>query len=678
MCGITGALSLDSRPLEVEKLKGMCDIIAHRGPDDAGYLLVHLPEKGSGGKPFTLEMTDDAFSHINKHLTPWGSGQAKRERSGSPWYLMLGHRRLSIIDLTPTGHQPMSEGSKRIWLTYNGEIYNFREIKEELKSKGYSFFSTSDTETIINAYREWGMGCVDRFNGMFAFALWDTDERKLHLVRDRYGIKPLYYMEVDGLLIFGSEIKSILKYIPEIPNVDLLALNEYFSFQNILSDRTFFTGIKLLPAGCYLTVDPIKGKIERTRYWDFDFTVQLDEPGDILQERLYHLIDQAVRRQCVSDVPIGSYLSGGMDSGTITAITSSVFGRICTFTGGFDLSEAAEHELTFDERELAEKMAATFKTEHYECVLHAGDMEAVMENLIWHLEDLRVGQCYPNYFIARLAGKFVKVVMSGMGGDELFGGYPWRYAAAIGDNHDDYIQNYYLYWKRLVSNRDKLSLFNADVIGRLRGLSDNGGVPFKNHTLEVFKRVFPRDVRALDEAQQVNNSLYFECKTFLHGLFVVEDKLSMAHSLETRVPFLDNDLVDFASQVPVSLKVKGLEKIGEIDENMPKKKTIYYKEMDRGKNILRNTMERILPSEITSAKKQGFSAPDESWFRGRSEGYVRELLLSGGARINEYLNPEFIRETIDLHISGQHNKRLLIWSLLSFEKWLDIFQRRKV
>lgn len=674
MCGITGAISLSPRPLDVERLKGMCDIIAHRGPDDAGYLLMHLPEKRSKGEPFLMEMTDDAFSHINIHLTPWGSAYAKRERSENGWHLMLGHRRLSIIDLTPTGHQPMSDRSKGIWITYNGEIYNFKEIKEELKSKGYPFFSTSDTETIINAYREWGIDCVNHFNGMFAFALWDSGKKRLHIVRDRYGIKPLYYMEQDELLIFGSEIKSILKYLPENPKVDLLALNEYFSFQNILSDRTFFEGIKLLPAGHYLTIDPINGKIDKTQYWDFDFTAQLNEPEDMIQERLYHLIDQAVRRQCVSDVPIGSYLSGGMDSGTVTAITSSVFGRICTFTGGFDLSEAAEHELTFDERELAEKMATTFKTEHYECVLHYGDMETVMDELIWHLEDLRVGQCYPNYFIARLAGKFVKVVMSGMGGDELFGGYPWRYAAAIGDNHDDYIQNYYLYWKRLVSNKEKLSLFNPDIISQLRGLNDNGGVPFKNHTLEVFKRVFPHNVRTSDEAQQVNNSLYFECKTFLHGLFVVEDKLSMAHSLETRVPFLDNDLVDFALQVPVSLKVDGLDNIERIDENVPRKMSVYHKKIDKGKNILRNTMERILPSEITGAKKQGFSAPDESWFRGRSEGYVRELLLNGNARINEYLNPEFVKSTLELHSQQKENKRLLIWSLLSFEKWLDIFK----
>jgi asparagine synthase (glutamine-hydrolysing) len=352
-----------------------------------------------------------------------------------------------------------------------------------------------------------------------------------------------------------------------------------------------------------------------------------------------------------------------------------VFGRISTFTGGFDLSAAATHEMRFDERELAEMMANIFKTEHYECVLHSGDMEEVMDELIWHLEDLRVGQCYPNYYVARLAGKFVKVVMSGMGGDELFGGYPWRYAAAVGHTHDDFIRNYYRYWKRLVSNADKHALFRESVIDTLKGMDDNGSIPFRDHTLSVFKRVFVDDSPAEDVFQQVTRSLYFELKTFMHGLLVVEDKMSMAHSLETRVPFLDNELVDFALRIPVHLKVADLDHLGDVDENLPKKKAIYASRTDTGKNILRKAMERILPPNITQAKKQGFSAPDESWFRGESEKYIRDVLLQPGARINEYLNPGFVTDAIESHTSGRANKRLLIWSFLSFEKWLEHFSR---
>jgi asparagine synthase (glutamine-hydrolysing) len=411
-----------------------------------------------------------------------------------------------------------------------------------------------------------------------------------------------------------------------------------------------------------------------TRYWDFQFIGDLSEPKAAIEERLVQLIRRAAMRQTVSDVPVGCYLSGGMDSGTIAAITARHFGRISTFTGGFDLSEAAEHEMSFDERESAERMANAFQSEHYECILHSGDMQAVMPRLIWHLEDLRVGQCYPNYYIARLASKFVKVVLAGTGGDELFGGYPWRYAAAVGPTHEDYIKRYYQYWKRLVRNRDKPTLFHPDVVRRLERLRDDGAVPFKTHTISVFKRVFPRDVAATTLAEQVANSLYFECKTFLHGLLLVEDKLSMAHSLETRVPFLDNDLVDFACRIPIGLKVAGIDQLERMDENLLRKKEEYRKRMHTGKNILRGAMTRILPPDITGARKQGFSAPDESWFRGRAEDYVRQTLLDPAARINEYLNLPFVERTLDEHISGQHNRRLLIWSFLSFEQWLQQYQ----
>ena len=508
---------------------------------------------------------------------------------------------------------------------------------------------------------------------MFAFALWDNKSGRLFLVRDRYGIKPLYYYLDDATLAFGSEIKSIIKYLPDRPDIDMLALNEYFSFQNIFSDRTLFAGIRLLPPGTVLTVDARNEEVSSWQYWDFDFSKEARATEQDMVEELYGLIERAVTRQCVSDVPIGSYLSGGMDSGTITAVASRHLGRIQTFTSGFDLSEAAAHEMKFDERELAEKMASVFQSEHYECVLHAGDIEAVMDRLIWHLEDLRIGQSYPNYYIARLAGKFVKVSMSGGGGDELFGGYPWRYATAIGASPSDYVKNYYRYWKRLVSNRDKLEFFSPQTIERLKTLDDDGAVPFKDHTLSIFQRVYGREVEAGSITEQINSSLYFECKTFLHGLLVVEDKLSMAHALETRVPFLDNDLVDFACRVPISYKVSGMNNLEKIDENMPKKKRYYHNQIASGKNILRKAMERILPPEITRAKKQGFSAPDESWFRGTCEAYVRRELLAPNARLKEYINQDYVRRALDEHSSGRVNRRLLIWSLLSFETWLRRF-----
>ena len=681
MCGIAGAISLNHDPLQAERLQPMIDVIAHRGPDDAGYLVCRTGTDHSLGQDFT----DSQFQDICPLMPAIDLPSGKNRLHSEKWDLFFGHRRLSVIDLSPRGHQPMCDQSRKIWLIYNGEIYNFREIRQELKSLGYHFSSASDTEVIIHAYHQWGTDCIHRFNGMFAFALYDSRNQKVWLVRDRYGIKPLYYtLTNEGTFLFGSEIKSILEYLPERPGIDLAALNEYFSFQNICSDRTLFSGIKLLSPGHCLELDLshpawpsnlIEQKISKTKYWDFDFGQETNVPENKLEDQLYDRLTQAVKRQCVSDVPVGSYLSGGMDSGTVTAITASVFGRLSTFTIGFDLAEAAAHELSFDERELAEYMANLFQTDHHERVLHSGDMEAAMANLIWHLEDLRVGQCYPNYYAAQLASKSVKVVMSGTGGDELFGGYPWRYATAIGNSPDAYIDNYYRYWQRLVYNKEKPLLFNQEVANQLRKMDIDGTVPFKNHTLMAFRNVYPKDILGDSRAEQVNHSLYFECKTFLHGLLVVEDKISMAHSLETRVPLLDNDLVDLACQTPVHYKIANWHEWNAFNEDTSRTGKVNLERTDAGKSILRKTMERIIPKSITQAKKQGFSGPDESWFRGSSEKYVRDLLLSNQARINEYLNPKYVRQVIETHSAGVENKRLLIWSLLSFEWWLKQFVR---
>ena len=296
-----------------------------------------------------------------------------------------------------------------------------------------------------------------------------------------------------------------------------------------------------------------------------------------------------------------------------------------------------------------------------------------MDRLIWHLEDLRIGQCYPNYYVSQLASKFVKVVMCGAGGDELFGGYPWRYAAAVGPTHEDYVDNYYAYWKRLVRNRDKPNLFNADTAEALRQLDDGGELPFEDHTLSMFRRVYSGDLRADTLEDQINQSFYFECKTFLHGVLLVEDKLSMSHSLETRVPFLDNELVDFACRVPSRYKLSDMESLYVVDENDPQRRRNAKSQLTTGKSILRDAMANMLPPEVTRARKQGFSAPDESWFRGRSEFYVRDVLQGSGSKLHDFISPEFVSKILDEHSQGLSNRRLLIWSLLSFEKWLRRF-----
>ncbi|MBL4844257.1 MAG: asparagine synthase (glutamine-hydrolyzing) [Planctomycetes bacterium] len=673
MCGFVGVLAPRGSRLRLDRLKPMLDSIAHRGPDDAGYLVWSTGRDDPHGDTFGQPFAEARFRE-HSPLLPLIDGDAGQARlHDERWDLFLGHRRLSILDLTPRGHQPMVARDRGAWISYNGEVYNFPELREELIGLGYRFSSRTDTEVVLAAYQEWGLDALSRFNGMFAFALWDVRKRQLILARDRYGIKPLYYTRTQDGFLFASEIKALLAYGDRAPKVDLLALNEYFSFQNVLSERTLFDGVQLLPPGTSLTIQLPSGDVSERRYWDFHFRDDRQESKEELQEELYHLIEKAVERQLVSDVPIGCYLSGGLDSGTVTALATRKLGRLTSFTGGFDLSEAAAHEQRFDERELAERMASLFQTEHYECVLHAGDMEPILSDLVWHLEDLRVGQCYPNYYLARLAGHFVKVVLSGAGGDELFGGYPWRYAAALAPDNTDYVRNYYRYWKRLVPNSEKLNLFNSDTVARLRCMSCDDGTPFVDHTLGVFRRVLG-PVSATTPAEQVNQSLYFECKTFLHGLLVVEDKLSMAHSLESRLPLLDNDLVDFACRLPVKFKISGLEQIEQLDENLVRKNRAYNPKLSRGKELLRSAMERILPPEVIDARKQGFSAPDESWFRGKAEDFVRRVLLDPQAKLCRYLDQDFVREwVIEQHRTGSRNQRLLIWSLLSFELWLDRF-----
>lgn len=623
MCGVAGLVNLNGEAVSPAILRRMTDAIAHRGPD--------------------------------------GEGQWIDRNIG------LGHRRLAIIDLSPAGHQPMVSADNRYVITYNGEIYNYRELRAELEIEGFRFRSQSDTEVLLYAITAWGVKALDKLNGMFAFALWDKQEQKLLLARDRYGIKPLYYATTGDTLAFGSEQKAILAQPGFSRRLDKEALLEYFTFQNIFTDKTLLQGIKLFPAGHYGILDLSKRErgLRLTQYWDFDFR----EPSGVIdaeayREELGRLFRQAVNRQLVTDVELGCYLSGGMDSGSITAIAAQSYPYIKTFTCGFDLTSASGLELAFDERSKAEYMSYCFKTEHYEMVLKSGDMERVFPKLALHMEEPRVGQSYPNYYAAQLASKFVKVVLSGAGGDELFGGYPWRYYRAVtNDNFEHYVDKYYQFWQRLLPNssiRRVLSPIWDDV----------------KHvwTRDIFRDVFKHHSdRLYTPEDYINHSLYFEAKTFLHGLLVVEDKLTMAHGLECRVPFLDNELVDFAMRCPVSLKLNNLAETIRVNENEPAGKSAKYFEKTRdGKQILRDAMAKYIPAGVAQREKQGFSGPDAAWFRGESIDFVRRKLGNKNAPLYEYLDFDALNPLIQEHISGENNRRLLIWSLLSFDQWLEI------
>lgn len=622
MCGIAGYYNTDHRPASSVVLKRMTDVIAHRGPDGEGSYVCEA--------------------------------------------VALGHRRLAIIDLSPGGHQPKASEDGRYVITFNGEIYNFREIRLELESLGRQFHTQSDTEVLLYAYVEWGVGCFPRLNGMFALAIWDNAEKTLILARDRYGVKPLYYHDTGKSFIFGSEIKAVFANGAIGPRVDSVGLFEYLSFQNFLADRTMFDGVRLFPAGTFATVKATDtGSVASrfTRYWDYDF-IEPERPqrSEEYVEELDRLFIQAVSRQLVSDVDVGAYLSGGMDSGSITAIAAQQIPYMKTFTCGFDLNSASGIELGFDERPTAEYMSYLFKTEHYEMVLKAGDMERVMPKLAWHMEEPRVGQSYPNYYAAQLASKFVKVVLSGAGGDELFGGYPWRYyRAVINNDFDHYIDKYHNFWQRLIP-KSEMHRALSPIWTQVRDVDSR----------DLFKTVFQSRPKTLSRPEDyINQSLYFEARTFLHGLLVVEDKLSMAHGIESRVPFLDNDLVDFSMQVPARLKLGNLGEVIKLNENEPGAKTAkYFQKTNDGKLILRKVMQKHLPAAVTEREKQGFSAPDASWFKGESIDYIRKILLNPQAAINKYLDTGFIRKVIDEHTAGVANHRLQIWSFISIEAML--------
>jgi len=622
MCGLAGIFNLNGNSIGLEALKRMGEKIAHRGPDGEGF-------------------------YINENVG-------------------FVHKRLAILDTSDLGTQPMSSKDGRWTIVFNGCIYNYLNLKQELRARGVIFNSSSDTEVLVEAIAAYGMSVIPRLNGMFAMAVWDKLEKKIYLSRDRYGIKPLYYWFNGNVLTFSSEIKALRTHSEFNTTLNFSALNEYFTFQNVFSYQTLFEGVIMLPPANTVCLHENSKAVEHDSWWDYDFT----EPDNTIsfedaREETERLFKQAVARQMIADVPIGSYLSGGMDSGSITAVASTHVDRLQTFTCGFDMSEVTGVEANYDERRDAEFMANHFKTEHYEQVMNAGDLRWCLPKLVYHLEDLRVGMSYPNYYIARLASKFVKVCLQGTGGDELFGGYPWRYYRVFNAlNQQQFFDQYYGFWQRLVPDSERKNLFNSSIQEKID----------VSEPRSVFERVFTFNNKLSFDTpeQQINNSLYFEAKTFLPGLFLVGDKLSMAHGLEERFPFMDNDLVNFAMKIPVKHKLGNLEKeVARINENdsSSKKKAISYQTYNDGKNVLRKAMSELIPERIVKRKKQGFSAPDESWYRGENAAYIKELLINKNMVSSEFINPQYVKKIVNEHIDKKHNHRLLIWSFMNFEWW---------
>lgn len=592
-------------------------------------------------KNFSFNEMFDEISH---------RGPDHHEQWSEKDYMTIGHHRLTIVDNNIRSNQPFITSNGRYVLAYNGEIYNFLDIKEDLIKYGYIFKTDSDTEVVATSYMHWGEDCVKKFNGMFAISIWDRKNKELFLARDRTGIKPLYFYVNNGSLFFSSEIKSLFKekIIPkEICSEGLL---QYFTFQNYLNNQTLFKNIFLFPAGHYLKINRNttfnnNNDIEKLfiKYWDFKFLSNTDDLNENAASELGKLLTKSIDLQNKGDAIINSYLSSGLDSSIVSYLSKKINKNIKTFTIGFDTKGISNEKLIqMDETDDANKFSRFIDTDHFEKKINFQDLMNSINPISYILDEPRVGQSYPNYYAAELASKHSKVILSGTGADELFGGYPWRYILDhdLAD-YDSFLYNYTNKLERLLNSKNRKLAFRNHLASESNFSS-----------LESVKSVL-NNHDSDEKNTSLNECLYFESKTFLQGLLLVEDKISMNFSIENRVPFLDNDIIDFAQLLPDSQKVL-------------KKNDQYI-----NKVVLRDLHASLFPKSLIDVRKRGFSAPDEHWFRTNLADHINLKLLSKKSNLYEFFNHDFVKSIIDDHFEKNLNNRGLIWSLLTFERILD-------
>jgi asparagine synthase (glutamine-hydrolysing) len=623
MCGICGKLNFDYRAgVSHALLTRMADAIRHRGPDDDGY---------------------------------YTSGNVG-----------LGFRRLSIIDLK-TGHQPISNEDGTAWLVFNGEIYNYRELRQELLDKGHVFRTTTDTEVIIHLYEEMGEECVKKLRGMFGFAIWDERRKTLMLARDRIGIKPLYYYLSDKCLIFASEMKAILAD-PEVEREILPGMiDRFLTFQYLPGAETIFKGIHKLEPGSYLTVR--NNEVKVSSYWDLSFAPSSMSLRDA-EARLAEMLDETMRLHMISDVPVGFLLSGGFDSTVLLSIASAQTERqLSSFTVGFSGTEVA------DERPYAALAAKHFGTKHHEITITSKQFESFLPQYIWHMEE---PICEPPavamYYVSKLATESVKVLISGEGGDEAFGGYPvyrrmlWieRLKRMLGPFSEAGSRGL-TSLNRVVKSR--LVGQYAPLLGRplesvyYSGLS-NPFSYFNQHAGELYTPAFAQEVskeyslsavqRYLDggpKGDPINKMLYVDTKTWLgHDLLLKADKMTMANSIELRVPFLDHEILEFAASLPGNYKVRGL----------------------ATKYFAKRALKRHVPPEILNRKKAGFPVPYASWLRTDMREWLRDILLDRTTLERGYFQKACVEHLIGENVrTGAYSKELFCLAVL--ELWHRTF-----
>lgn len=610
MCGIAGVVYRDrTRVCDESMITAMRDVMVYRGPDDSG-------------------------SHVDG---PVG----------------LGFRRLSIIDLSG-GHQPMADGRGTRWIIFNGEIYNYRALREELRQAGHQFRTQSDTEVILQLYVDRGERCVDALNGMFAFAIWDADQQSLFLARDRMGVKPLYYAETPTAFVFASEAKAILASQLVTPASRTAAFSEYLLFRQVAGSDTLFEGIKTLPPGCTMTIRD--GRSTITRYWSPLPPAERQAVGfDDAVQQLASLLDDSVRMRLVSDVPVGTFCSGGVDSSLVTALAARHKGEpVNTFSVGFD-------DPDFDESAYAESVAAHCRTIHHRLEVSHAEFADEFRNLVWtNDEPLDFANSIHIFALSRLAKKFVTVVLTGEGSDELFAGYPryripglaTRYrrvpavlrrlfTAASGDHRIGKLDRF------AALSADDAMIFNSsyaapDTIARLAPELPVPGLEYRRRCLAQSSNLH------LDAAARTS---LLDQETFLAGILLRQDKMSMAASIESRVPFMDYRIVEFANRLPTDCKIR----------------------LGSGKALVKAFARTLLPADIVDRKKSGFGVPISRWLR--ADVGLGELIQELPARASaDVFDRTALRGLIAEHRSGQRDHGEILWTVLNLCAWREAFR----
>ncbi|MFH1045751.1 MAG: asparagine synthase (glutamine-hydrolyzing) [Candidatus Omnitrophota bacterium] len=632
MCGICGIIDKENvlKP-QGEAVRKMTATLLHRGPDEDGFYL-----KGN---------------------------------------VAMGMRRLSIIDLK-SGSQPMHNEDQSVWVVFNGFIYNYLELREQLIARGHIFYTSSDTEVLVHLYEEYKFDCVKHLNGMFAFAIWDEKEATFSLYRDRIGVKNIFYAHINGEFVFGSEMKALLT-LPQLSReIDFQALDIYFSLYYIPAPFTIFKPIRRLEPAHYLVYTPKSQQVREYRYWEFSAGGEDSRPERYYAEKILELLRASVRLQLKSDVPLGLFLSGGIDSTTLLALVSQeIRTTVKTFSVGFK-------EKSYSELDQARLVAKLYASDHHEVIMEPQQVIKLLPDIITHLDEPNGDwSAIPNYLLSQLAKQEVSVALCGAGGDELFAGYPTYTAYYLAGAYrrlpallkDTVIKNIvnrlpvslnrlsfdykakafiraadadpieaHFRWKEIFSKEAKAELYSALGKEKMRDYD----------SLEVFSR-YDSDLQSFDGLSKL---LFLDTRVFHAACTLyVTDITTMANSLECRVPFLDNAIIDFAWQIPSRLKHRGL----------------------TTKYILRQAVSRLLPKEIVRLKKKGFILPTGSWLKGPLKGFMQEILSSENIKGIKVLNEAYVRQLIDEHFTAKKDNTRQLTALISFVLWYNQYINRK-